>query len=231
MNMQRERERERIIMIALSTNLGSRRWWLWERRERRRRMEESRETTRLRRDWSSVAALEMKDEAESWSSLACSTTLPTSSSSFFADSDSPISSLLFSLISSSLFFFFLNSLEILTTDSYCNSNWRLAERPRNRQLYKNTKYTQSQREENEPKKREGICFCYSLTVTHLFQFSRTLSHSFCSFWLWEREIHILLKLVLEPESRGRYHYPQLLFISTSLVHYTNKQTNKQASGG
>ena len=190
-------------------------------------MEESRETTRLRRDWSSEAALEMKDEAESWSSLACSTTLPTSSSSFFADSDSPISSLLFNFL-----LFFFNSLEILTTDSYCNSNWRLAERPRNRQLYKNTKYTQSQREENEPKKKKekGICFCYSLTVTHLFQFSRTLSHSFCSFWLWEREIHILLKLVLEPESRGRYHYPQLLFISTSLVHFT-KQTNKQASGG
>ena len=133
------------------------------------------------------------------------------------------SSLLFDFL---LSFFFFNSLEILTTDSYCNSNWRLAERPRNRQLYKNTKYTQSQREENEPKKKKekGICFCYSLTVTHLFQFSRTLSHSFCSFWLWEREIHILLKLVLEPESRGRYHYPQLLFISTSLVHFTNKQT-------
>ena len=121
---------------------------------------------------------------------------------------------------------FFNSLEILTAESYCNSNWRLAEKPRNRQLYKNTKYTQSQREENEPKKK-GICFCYSLTVTHLFQFSRTLSHSFCSFWLWEREIHILLKLVLELESGGRYHYPQLLFISTSLV----LSTNKQASGG
>ena len=174
MNMQRERERERIIMIALSTNLGSRRWWLWERRERRRRMEESRETTRLRRDWSSVAALEMKDEAESWSSLACSTTLPTSSSSFFADSDSPISSLLFSLISSSLFFFFLNSLEILTTDSYCNSNWRLAERPRNRQLYKNTKYTQSQREENEPKKKRRNML---LLLTHSHSPFSVFTHS------------------------------------------------------
>ena len=167
MNMQRERERERIIMIALSTNLGSRRWWLWERRERRRRMEESRETTRLRRDWSSEAALEMKDEAESWSSLACSTTLPTSSSSFFADSDSPISSLLFDFL---LSFFFFNSLEILTTDSYCNSNWRLAERPRNRQLYKNTKYTQSQRQENEPKKKKEYAFATHSQSLTFFSF-------------------------------------------------------------
>lgn len=90
-----------IEWIALSANLGSRS--LWERREwskeRRRRMEESRDSARWRRDCSSEEVLEMKDAAESCSSFACSTTLPTSSSIFFADSSdgasefSPISSI------------------------------------------------------------------------------------------------------------------------------------------
>ena len=98
------------------------------------------------------------------------------------------------------------------------------------QKIQNTLNLKEKKMNQKKKKEKGICFCYSLTVTHLFQFSRTLSHSFCSFWLWEREIHILLKLVLEPESGGRYHYPQLLFISTSLVHFTNKQTNRHLEG-
>ena len=84
-----------IEWIALSANLGWRR--LWERREwskeRRRRMEESRESARWRRDCSSEEVLEMKDAAESCSSFACSTTLPTCSSIFFADSSNVASEL------------------------------------------------------------------------------------------------------------------------------------------
>ena len=80
-------------------------------------------------------------------------------------------SLLFDFL---LSFFFFNSLEILTTDSYCNSNWRLAERPRNRQLYKNTKYTQSQREENEPKKKRRNML---LLLTHSHSPFSVFTHS------------------------------------------------------